>query len=168
MNQNFNNIISKKYIERIVNIRRVSKVVKGGRRFSFSALIVVGDGINQIGFGIGKAKEVPDAIKKGKDKALKNMIIISKNTHTIPHKIIGKSGSGLVVMLPASKGTGIIAGSAMRYVFECIGIENILSKSIKSKNCSNIVRATVNGLKKLILYSEKKIHLTQYIIKKNI
>merc|ERR1712072_1510184 len=98
---------SSPFIEKIISIRRVAKVVKGGRRFSFSALVVVGNGISKIGFGLGKAKEVPEAIRKGKEKALKRMIFIKKEGHTIPHKVIGKFGAGLVIMLPGKEGTGI-------------------------------------------------------------
>jgi len=149
---NYNNT----YIEKIISIRRVAKVVKGGRRFSFSALVVVGNGRDQIGFGLGKAKEVPEAIKKGKEKALKRMITIKKKGNSIPHKITGKFGAGLVVMLPGKDGTGIIAGGAMRSVFEALGIKDILAKSIRSKNSGSIVRATINGLTQLTLYSDKK------------
>lgn len=144
------------HVEKIISIRRVAKVVKGGRRFSFSALVVVGNGINKIGFGLGKAKEVPEAIRKGKEKALKNMITVKKDGNTIPHKVVGKFGSGLVVMLPGKDGTGIIAGGTMRSVFEAIGIKDILAKSIRSKNSGSILRATINGLMQLSSYSERK------------
>jgi len=148
-------VLSDAYIERIVSIRRVAKVVKGGRRFSFSALVIVGNGINKIGFGLGKAKEVPEAIRKAKEKAIKRMILISKEDKTIPHKVHGKFGASLVVMIPAKAGTGIIAGSTMRSIFEVLGIHDILAKSIKNNNSGNIVRATINGLTKLMIYSEK-------------
>jgi small subunit ribosomal protein S5 len=144
------------HVEKIISIRRVAKVVKGGRRFSFSALVVVGNGINKIGFGLGKAKEVPEAIRKGKEKALKNMIVIKKDGNTIPHKVTGKFGAGLVIMLPGKDGTGIIAGGTMRSVFEAIGIKDILAKSIRSKNSGSILRATINGLMQLSSYSERK------------
>lgn len=147
------------YIEKIISIRRVAKVVKGGRRFSFSALIIVGNGVNKIGFGLGKAKEVPEAIRKGRERALKKMIFINKYKFSIPHKVLGKFGAGLVIMLPAKEGTGLIAGSIMRSVFEAIGIRDILAKSIRSKNSSNVVRATIDGLTKLMLYNNKIISL---------
>lgn len=151
------------YIEKIVSIRRVAKVVKGGRRFSFSALVIVGDGINKIGFGLGKAKEVPEAIRKGKEKAFKKMIHIVKNGNTIPHKVVGKFGAGLVIMLPSVEGTGLITGSTMRSIFEAVGIKNISAKSIGSKNSSNIIRATINGLVQLKLYSDKVCSLKKNI-----
>lgn len=150
------------YIEKIVSIRRVAKVVKGGRRFSFSALVVVGDGIKKIGIGLGKAKEVPEAIRKGKERALKKMISITKSGGTIPHKVLGKFGAGLVIMIPGTEGTGIISGSTMRAIFESLGIRDILAKSIKSTNSNNIVRATIEGLIKLTSYS-KKIESLKFI-----
>jgi small subunit ribosomal protein S5 len=155
---NYNTVSSHNstYIEKIISIRRVAKVVKGGRRFSFSALVVVGNGIDKIGFGLGKAKEVPEAIRKGKEKALKRMITIKKMGNSIPHKVTGKFGAGLVIMLPGKDGTGIIAGGAMRSVFEALGIKDILAKSIRSKNSGSIIRATINGLMQLTLYSDKK------------
>jgi small subunit ribosomal protein S5 len=137
----------------------VAKVVKGGRRFSFSALVVVGDGVEKIGFGLGKAKEVPEAIRKGKEKALKSMVTIAREGNTIPHKVMGKFGAGLIIMLPSSEGTGIIAGTTMRAIFEALGIRDILAKSIRSKNSNNVVRATINGLMKLTLYKTKKKNL---------
>jgi len=150
---------STSYIEKIIDIRRVAKVVKGGRRFSFSALVVVGDGINHVGFGLGKAKEISEAIRKGRETALKKKIFIHKNNRTIPHKITGKFGSGLVIMLPAVEGTGLIAGATMRAIFEAVGIKDILAKSIRSTNNGNIVRATINGLNKLTVYNNKIILL---------
>lgn len=145
----------KNYIERIVDIRRVSKVVKGGRRFSFSALVIVGDGISKVGFGLGKANEVPDAIRKAKEKAQKKFINISKDNGTFPHKIIGTFGAGHVLIMPASIGTGIIAGNVMRSIFEALGVNDVLAKSIGTSNPHNIVRATINGLKQMKTYSEK-------------
>jgi small subunit ribosomal protein S5 len=142
-------------ISKIINIRRVAKVVKGGRRFSFSALIVVGNGINKIGFGFGKAKEIPDAIKKGKNYALKHTFTINVFKNTIPHKIIGTFNAGAVIMYPVPQGTGIISGSTGRAIFEALGIKNICAKSFRSKNCSNIVRAIITGLSNLTTYSEK-------------
>jgi len=152
---------SSPYIEKIISIRRVAKVVKGGRRFSFSALVVVGDGINKVGFGLGKAKEVPEAIRKGKERAIKKMICIKKRENTIPHKVTGKFGAGLVVIIPGIDGTGLISGSIMRSIFEAAGIQNILAKSLRSTNSSNIVRATINGLGKLMSYEEKLVLLSK-------
>jgi len=143
------------YIEKIINIRRVAKVVKGGRRFSFSALIVVGNGENKIGFGLGKAKEISEAIRKGKDEAVKKMIVVTRVGKTIPHKIYGKFGAGLVLIMPGIDGTGLIAGGTMRAIFESLGINNILAKSIRSTNSGNIVRATINALSKLKTYQQK-------------
>lgn len=139
------------YREKIITIRRVAKVVKGGRRFSFSALIVLGDGKNKVGFGLGKAKEIPEAINKAKSRACKKIVNINTVGGTIPHKVVGKFGSGLVILLPAPPGTGIIANASMRAIFEVLGLYNILAKSIKTRNTSNIVKATINGLSKLIL-----------------
>merc|ERR1712226_707077 len=143
------------YIEKIINIRRVAKVVKGGRRFSFSALIVVGNGENKVGFGLGKAKEISEAIRKGKEKALKKMIFVPHRGQTIPHKVIGKFGSGLVIILPGVDGTGLIAGATMRAIFEAVGIHNILAKTIRNTSSGNTVRATINALSKLKTYKEK-------------
>jgi small subunit ribosomal protein S5 len=147
------------FTEKIINIRRVAKVVKGGRRFSFSALIIVGNKTDKIGFGLGKAKDIPEAIKKGKEKALKNILFIDNIKDTIPHSVMGKFNSALVLIYPASKGTGIISGAVSRSVFEVLGINNIVAKSIKSKNCSNLIKATINGLLKLTSYTQKKIQL---------
>jgi len=149
------------YIEKIISIRRVAKVVKGGRRFSFSALIVVGDGISKVGFGLGKAKEVPEAIRKGKERAIRKLITIKKQGNTIPHKVLGKFGAGLVVIIPGIDGTGLISGSTMRSIFEAAGIQNILAKSMRSTNSCNIVRATINGLSKLMSYDDKVLLLNK-------
>ncbi|BAW80046.1 30S ribosomal protein S5 [Candidatus Nitrosoglobus terrae] len=133
-------------LEKLVGVRRVAKVVKGGRQFGFSALTVVGDGKGRIGFGRGKAREVPSAIQKAMENARKNMISIPLKGDTLQYPIIARYGAAKIYMQPASEGTGIIAGGAMRSVFEVIGIHNVLAKCVGSANAVNVVRATVRGL----------------------
>jgi len=133
-------------IEKLVGIRRVAKVVKGGRVFGFSALTVVGDGNGRVGFGQGKAREVPVAIQKAMDEARKNMKTVVLNGDTVQHPLTARHGAAKVFMQPASEGTGVIAGGAMRAVFEVVGVHNVLAKSNGSTNPLNVVRATINGL----------------------
>ena len=135
--------------DRVIFINRVAKVVKGGRRFSFSALVVVGDGKGHVGVGMGKAKEVPEAIRKGTDRAKKNLFRVPLTGRTIPHRVVGHAGAGWIILRPASEGTGVIAGGAMRPVLEAAGVKDVLAKILGTTNPHNVVNATVAALREL-------------------
>jgi len=141
-------------IDKVVRINRVAKVVKGGRNFRFSALVVVGDGEGSVGYGLGKATEVPEAIKKGLEKAKRSMVKISLLNGTVPFEVVGKAGAGRVLLKPASPGTGLIAGGGIRAVLEAVGVTDILTKCIGTHNTQNIVRATMAGLQSLCTKEE--------------
>ena len=134
------------FVEKIVALNRVAKVVKGGRRFSFSALVVVGDGNGSVGFGLGKAQEVPEALRKATESAKRNMIQVPVLDGTLPYQVLGRFGAGSVLLIPASEGTGVIAGGAVRAIMEAAGIRDVLSKAIGTNNPHNVIKATMAGL----------------------
>ena len=148
----------KEFIDRVISVNRVAKVVKGGRRFSFNAIVVVGNEKGKVGLGLGKANEVVDSIRKGTEKAKKNMMEIPLYGGTIPHEVIGRYGAAEVVMKPALDGTGVIAGGPVRAILETAGVKNILTKSLRSRNPHNLSKATINGLQTL----KKMVELAKF------
>lgn len=147
--------------ERIVNVARVAKVVRGGRRFSFSALVAVGDEKGFVGFGLGKANEVPEAIQKGTEQAKKSLVSVPLSGSSIPHEVVGHYGAARVILKPASEGTGVIAGGATRVILELAGIRDVLSKSIGTTNPHNLARATLDALRQLKNVEERKLVLSR-------
>lgn len=149
MNRDDQTLEKLEFTEQVVHLARTAKVVKGGRRFSFSALVVIGNGEGLVGFGLGKANEVPEAIRKGAEKAKKNLIMVKLKDTTIPHEAVGKFGAGRVVVRPAGPGTGVIAGGAVRAVMEAAGVRDVLTKIVGSRNPHNVVRATFDALRQM-------------------